>query len=86
MNKIQRILLTLATIGYIVVIYSFLTQDLWVMLISVIISTSLLVAFNLAGTNREEVMMASLELQEAYNQLDNIKAENEELKASVAKK
>lgn len=86
MNKIQRVLLVLATIGYLVVIFSFLTQDLWVMLISVIVSTSLLVAFNLFGTNREEVMMVSLELQEAYNQLDTVKAENEELKASVAKK
>ena len=86
MNKTQRIILGFATIGYLAVIYSFFTQDLWVMLISVIISTALLIAFNLAGTNKEEVMMASLELQEAYNQLDNVKAENEELKVTVAKK
>jgi len=86
MNKVQRIILALATIGYLAVIYSFLTQDLWIMLISVIISTVLLIAFNLAGTSREEVIMTSLELEQAYNEIDAIKAENEELKTSIAKK
>lgn len=86
MNKNQRIVLAMATVGYIVVIISFLMQSMWIMLISVIISTSLLIAFNIVGTNREEVIMASLELQEAYSELDNVKAENEALKASVAKK
>ena len=86
MNVKQRIILAFATIGYIVVLYSFLTQDLWVMLISVIISTTLLIAFNLAGTDKEEAMMTSLELEEAYKTLDSVKAENEELKLGMAQK
>jgi len=86
MNSKQRIILIFATLAYVVVLVSFLTQELWVILISVIVSTALLVAFNLAGTDREEAMMTSLELEEAYTKLDNVKAENEELKASMAEK
>lgn len=86
MNKTQRVILVLATIGYLVVIYSFFTQDLWVVLMSVVISTALLIAYNLAGTSREEVIMTSLELQQAYSELDTIKAENEALKNTVVKK
>lgn len=82
----QRIILACATIGYIVFLYSFLTQDLWVMLISMIISTSLLIAFNLVGNEKEEAMMTSLELEEAYKKIDSMQAENDELKSSMAKK
>jgi len=86
MNKIQRLLLVLASIGYGCVLFSFLTQDMWVLLLSFIISTALLIAFVIADTTKKEVKLTSLELEEAYHEIDNIKAENEELKASLLKK
>lgn len=49
----QKILLTLSIIAYAIVLISFLTQNMWVLLASIIVSSSLLICFALSGSDNK---------------------------------
>jgi len=79
MNKKQRILLILSIIAYLAVIYSFLTQNMLVLFISFVVSSTLLIAFCLAGAKGEDAELDYLELADTRNSLEILKAEKQEL-------
>jgi len=79
MNKKQRILLILSIIAYLGVLISFLSQNLLILFISFVISSSLLVAFSLAGSREEESEEDLVELTDTKSELEKIRNEKFEL-------
>lgn len=79
MNKKQRVLLILSILSYMVVLYSFLTQSMWVLFGSFIISSALLIAFCLAGTKDEDEEIEMLELNDVKTELEQLREEKRQL-------
>lgn len=84
MNKKQRVILVFAILAYLFVLYSFLTQNLWVLLVSFIISSALLVAFNVVGKDRGEEEQAEMELACAKEEMEKLSRENAELQDKLS--
>lgn len=84
MNKKQRIILIFAVIAYLFVLYSFLTKNLWVLLASFVISSALLVAFNVAGNDKEEEEKTEMELISVKEELDKLNQEKAELQGKLS--
>ncbi len=92
MKNGQKIILGLSVIAYGIVLYSFLTQNLWVLLISIIISSVLLVCFNMLGAEPKdkggdigdaELEVARIRIRELEEEKDSLAKEISDKQANV---
>lgn len=86
MKNEQKIVLGMSVIAYGVVLYSFLTQNLWVLLISIIISSVLLVCFNMLGSEPKGSDIGDAELEVAKLRIKELEEEKNTLSKEISDK
>jgi len=79
MKKNQKILLALSVVAYAVVLISFLTQNMWVLLVSFVISSALLICFAMSGKTEDEEIEQSFKLLQAQKEIDELAEERRKI-------
>jgi len=79
MNKKQQVLLICSIFAYLMVLYAFFTQNMLFLFITVVISSTLLVAFSLVGTRNEDTEQDLIELEDTKNEVQVLKEEKKNL-------
>jgi len=86
MKKEQKIILLLSVIAYGFLLYSFITQNLWVLLISIVVSAVLLICFAIAQYSDDGDIESDMLIEDYKNKLKALDEEKEKLEAKVKEK